>query len=259
MPSRIHCSDSDFSTQANAAQSPFFSRLSPKIRNRIYDLMLGGKYLHVYTHFHGDPKCCLSQVADTDIEIGALGQHFHRGCRNSSASATLQTARPTDINLLRTCRQIHQEAALLPSAKNTFLFGYAATSLNFTRKVLARQRRAITSVAVDEPYYTLHSYCPNSRGLFPKLAGLKRVRITLHILLLQATYTNPSAAQFNMRLGEVQNPLEDRSLARCSIDVAAEHRYGAAGENDAEKRLGSSRKLAHETQTAKLACQREGS
>lgn len=223
--------------------------------------MLGGKHLHVNTHFRGLPRSCI--CPHVSAEFGASGDSSHEDCLalcktfNKSRSGASAKSRTINVNLLLACRQIHREAALIPFTKNTFMFGTAAASLTFIRELLARQRAAITTVVIFEPHWALDTYCSTSRGLFPKLIGLKRVNINLGVLFLHGAPAQPSVHSLGMRLEEVRKALHGRSLAQVIIGVEAVGRYGT--EDDAQKRLEPYQQLARETETAILASQGKGS
>lgn len=226
--------------------------------------MLGGEHLHVNTLLRGVPTCFVCRDGETAI---ALGGECHDDCHlpplespkesGPSASVPSKAVRPIDVNLLLACRQIHQEAALIPFTKNTFRFGTLATSLVFVRELLARQRAAITNIAVLEPYWALHSYCPTRRGLFAKLPGLKHVRISMSVWVEEPTYAWPSVKDLKMRLEEVQKALNGRSLAQLTIDVTVGN-HRRPGE-EILKRLEPYKQLAREAEKAIMMSQVERS
>ena len=77
-----------------------------------------------------------------------------------------------DLRLLRTCRLIHREAALLPFATNTFSFLHCTDLSVLYNLLMPAQRRAITSLVV----YPEANGAPHS-GCHSALNGLKYLTI----------------------------------------------------------------------------------
>lgn len=147
--------------------------LPAEIRNYIWELVLGGEALHVW----GSPPlendnsildilerrrwsasgvwhCCKcfsarhpeQQAEDfkatTDRDGGFEFLEVHDTCREPSLLQYHKVA------LLRTCRQIHSEAALLPFVLNTFLFDNHIQLFHFLRFVTPKQAKAIQNICV---------------------------------------------------------------------------------------------------------------
>lgn len=89
-------------------------RLPPEIRNKIWQYVLGGK---------------LIRVED---------QKGSRYAKFSSSPSEPDNA----MALLRTCRQVYAEAALMPLLLNTFSFDY----ITVVKKLKLRQRKHIASI-----------------------------------------------------------------------------------------------------------------
>lgn len=102
-------------------------RLPPEIRVRIYSLVLGGQRVWIY---HNARRLKWRTPERTRLEAGQSvqpGQYFHRGGNLSHSTAdppisTEPLKHALHLGLLRVCRQIYTETALLPYALNTFTF-----------------------------------------------------------------------------------------------------------------------------------------
>lgn len=114
--------------ERNRAASPLL-RLPPEVRNRIYEFVLGGHRIIVdYTpHDHE----YTTQVEYTHNEHGAkkrietrrLRNHFGGGLKHRIVDDKRDRGSTTlHLGLLRVCRQVYEEAALLPYVLNSFVF-----------------------------------------------------------------------------------------------------------------------------------------
>lgn len=118
--------------ERNYSASPFL-RIPPEIRLQIYGLVLGGQKIWI-----GHRR---SEVDDTR---GWPGQYFHKGGYFYHHTASpFDKANPLDnllnIPLLRVCRHVYTETALLPYKLNTFTFDNDSTRKLFeqsTRKAI---------------------------------------------------------------------------------------------------------------------------
>lgn len=91
----------------------------------------------------------------------------HRHCKVEPVDLPSRCNHP--LALLRTCRQVHNEAALLPFQTNTFSF-LTSTGMNvFLKTLMAVQRRAIVSMVFGSIF--LHS----ARKQVKELVGLKEL------------------------------------------------------------------------------------
>lgn len=111
----------------NYAASPLF-RLPPEIRVRIYGLVLGGKQLWIA---HSDSKVELEKpeknLQPQGPRSAQYGHYRHRCGRSYHFTAdsfawTMPSITVLHLGLLRVCRQVYTETALLPSTPNTFTF-----------------------------------------------------------------------------------------------------------------------------------------
>ncbi|CAE7002197.1 hypothetical protein P3342_001556 [Pyrenophora teres f. teres] len=101
-------------------QSPLL-RLPPEIRNKIWDLALGGMLYRV--------------------------EQIYKPRSYKLKSSPTQLA---GISLLRVCRQIYAEAAMLPILSNTFAFcSFPSTAIRAVRKLKPYQRNQIISAHVE--------------------------------------------------------------------------------------------------------------
>lgn len=93
-----------------------------------------------------------------------------------------------DTSLLKTCRQINQEAALIPFACNTFAFN-DGNALNFfvTHVLRGRQRGAISSLYLDGQMNSYGVYNPRRpkvrAATVDFLKGLRRLHVCLPMFL----------------------------------------------------------------------------
>ena len=99
-----------------------FLRLPPEIRVRIYSLVLGGQRLWIS---HTGSK--LRRGKPGKSQLGPSSEYFNRWGKFGHFTAdALSSINPFSsilhLGLLRVCRQIYTETALLPYALNTFTF-----------------------------------------------------------------------------------------------------------------------------------------
>lgn len=136
------------------SSSPLLS-LPPEIRNRIYVYVLGGNDLHVNIGNHGycgggvkmklkitictavvDEESAATMIRDGEEDTEIADWHDrHHFCKVSSSQV------PYCVSLLRTCSQVHSEAALVPFQKNRFIFEIAEALQSFLRRIMYIQRR----------------------------------------------------------------------------------------------------------------------
>lgn len=145
-------------------------QLPPEIRIRIYGYVLGGRIIHLLLP-PGPYACSLlrhhvcqleaskddnylvcrrkspqhSQLDDPNIPTEYIERHTAAGCAFDSAvgeSALLSLA------LLRTSRQIHKEAALIPFLQNTFTGFQGQAFMAFSNALFLIQKRAVRHIIV---------------------------------------------------------------------------------------------------------------
>ena len=123
--------------------------------------------------------------------------------------------------LLRTCRQVHNEAALLPFQTNTFSFLTISGMNTFLKALVAVQRRAIVSMAFGTMFlHTAHKQ-------LKKLVGLKE--LILFAEMSHYYWDKPAdlseTRQQVMRAVSVFEPL---SLTSATVCIYQETAYGKA-------------------------------
>lgn len=98
---------------------------------------------------------CVAEVSDTEALASAKDQQDredallytkrHRACESGTVTDEAPKLR---LDLLRTCRQIHHEAALLPFQLNTFGFFETRCIIPFLKRLSVGQQRAIATVVI---------------------------------------------------------------------------------------------------------------
>ncbi|KAF2008167.1 hypothetical protein P154DRAFT_568987 [Amniculicola lignicola CBS 123094] len=143
---------------ANAAEPPLL-KLPAELRNHIYELVLGGQYIHVELNQRRHPNPDQSKNLNTDHlqllarELGSpipekeayrrandpsfnqqlpgddrskhwrYGDPFHiENCNHRHERCAVDAPQFLNLGFLRTCSQVHQEAKKLPFTANTFAF-----------------------------------------------------------------------------------------------------------------------------------------
>lgn len=151
----------DYSTKHNR-QSPLLG-LPAEIRNEIWKLVLGGKEYRATSITGGTYKLSSSPLEPTHA-----------------------------MALLRTCRQIYAEAALMPLAHNTMSFEYLSVIKVAINKLKPHQRKNITCIKINllSPncvHQLGPSYIMNKRVSLPRiLPGLKEI----HVRIFKSTAEN---------------------------------------------------------------------
>ena len=144
------------STERNAS-SPFL-RLPPELRLRIYELVLGGQTLHIVENFARRPRerlvllpyLCKEPASEENIQIAfdspdAAWNTPAAPSRHERCYSGWQTPGGLESSLLKTCRQIYNEANIVRYSSNTFSFhaDFPECLKLFYRQVPARYRNAI--------------------------------------------------------------------------------------------------------------------
>ena len=127
------------SMHLNASTSPLLS-LPPELRLRIYDFAIGGRHIWIGKI----PSKSIPPYLPTDREHNdpeeAEAQHFGERLFHVSMSD-----RPTGglhLGLLRLCRQVYTETALLPYSLNKFFFDDNAVRKAFEQSARPGKKRA---------------------------------------------------------------------------------------------------------------------
>lgn len=164
----VDSTDLFLSYEQNATDSPLL-RLPPELRNRIWCMVLGGKTIHVnympsyWSITDGTPRAvhsiCQTSTDDhvfaADIKALEFEEEFtfvHYEDRHQKCQLWGPCTRPLDdlhLGVLQVCRQIHQEAALLPYQDNTFSTWDPDSLTMFLKVLLPAQARAIRSIVLN--------------------------------------------------------------------------------------------------------------
>ncbi|CAK1365954.1 unnamed protein product [Cercospora beticola] len=218
----------------NASESTFLS-LPAEIRNRIYEYAFGGDTQRVRVSSKPGRypvlsarrcKCELSEQQmierykmNGDIEI--FPDHFYGEEKELTDCHICCKDRQHDclnLALLRVCRQVYHEAALIPYSSNEFILDATQYAFSaFTSALLPAQRKAITRVAL------VGDSLPNVQlGYAGTLVGVKSlsVRISLAHAL---TWTAPQGPLWERPPKPTKKALLEgiRPLARFPVDRAS--------------------------------------
>lgn len=172
-----------------------FLLLPAELRNRIYRLVLSNNTIHVEgtranienkyqlvfksckaTTIDYSPLDNLSAAPDRQITPTSADYTKWAPCDSDlfdigEAFCPHDSGVNLDVQLLRVCRQIHSEAALIPYAENRFLFSSGVQSMlcdNLTKKFSLEQRHAIKTVAMLDSEASMQKLVQLTQ-LFPKL------------------------------------------------------------------------------------------
>ncbi|KAK0365200.1 hypothetical protein LTR91_012572 [Friedmanniomyces endolithicus] len=178
--------------EANAVNSPLL-RLPPEIRNRIWYFALGGRTIHICSfnlkgrHHRVYSVCQVPGIDDEfakqivrhnqlsgEAEIFEERDKRHGACHISRAMATTEYASQSSLNVLRTCRQVHVEGALIPFKLNDFDFFDFGDVARFLQSLFQEQAHAIEAI-------TLSCVSPRTTATLGKLVmtrlkGLRQLR-----------------------------------------------------------------------------------
>ncbi|KAK4505835.1 hypothetical protein PRZ48_003800 [Zasmidium cellare] len=132
----------------NSTESPLLS-LAPEIRNRIFLHALGNTTIHVFS----DPKTrrlrhtvCSSDKCDgAPLNYGTKKGILGLPSPDYAYSCTRKDIRGLPLELLGTCRQIYEEAALIPFTTNCFQVD-KESFYDFAYRIMAFQKRAINDM-----------------------------------------------------------------------------------------------------------------
>ncbi|KAK5701337.1 hypothetical protein LTR17_022667 [Elasticomyces elasticus] len=144
----------------NASDSPLLS-LPPEIRTRIWRSLLSGHTVHVdasgidkVQHYVckntiSDYELAQNLKADKETIRFRTYQIHHARCRPANKYVVEDKAESRlHLNALRACRQIHQEAAILPYAENVFAFASNDDLDFFLDTVILEQARALQRIVI---------------------------------------------------------------------------------------------------------------
>jgi hypothetical protein len=129
----------------NSVVSPFL-RLPGEIRNKIYGFIVGDHHLQVgYTpHQHG-----IETIKGKRYRTHVGGGFFNRLAARGKNHHRYQEAQSLHLGLLRVCRQVYGEAALLPYAMNIFSFENDWVMRRCLKTLRPAQKRAMGKLFVQ--------------------------------------------------------------------------------------------------------------
>ena len=114
----------------NASVSPLL-RLPPEIRLRIYKYVLGGQKLWIGYR----PAEYIPALTDWNTQYYADRDIMHNGGGFIHTNNMARSGRGLDLRLLRVCRLVFMETALLPYALNEFRFETQGVRKGFEKRV----------------------------------------------------------------------------------------------------------------------------
>ncbi|OCL03183.1 hypothetical protein AOQ84DRAFT_442893 [Glonium stellatum] len=195
---------------SNAVASPLL-RLPAELRNRIYELVIGGQMIHIHAVrcLCKEPKkyvvkyfigCSTCKLKKSEFEIHSrwlhsnrsnsldTWEHRHEKCEALFCNMNGSRTRIFDLSLLRTCKQLYYETRLLPYSTNTFSFrspkAFGIWALN---QLDVYQRAAVEKIRVeqdlaqppegrDQEWYDIFN-----EHLASHFPGLRTVHISFHV------------------------------------------------------------------------------
>lgn len=172
-------------TSRNAKESPLL-RLPPETRNRIYHFALGGQNIHIRISRQGKDIEVTTCMTALDIDGRAESSErcvFVRGTRRSKyrntphvGSCCARDKSGLDLALLKPCRSVYYEAALMPCTSNTFVPADPKALSKFLSSLKIVQLRAIRRMSLD---FVISAYQKLWRGQCEKLTGLRYLCLEL--------------------------------------------------------------------------------
>lgn len=158
--------DNRISTSRNVLESQLLL-LPPEIRNRVFNYVFRGKTVHVVLVYSYDERAyrtmhhlckmveectpkyrrCEQRAYDPDgilVELSTAyrDEHDEAGCQFDHSGAAPDQDR-ISLELLKTCRQIHKEAAVMAFLHNTFTCNSIFDLSSFLKRLFPVQQRAI--------------------------------------------------------------------------------------------------------------------
>ncbi|KAI9707800.1 MAG: hypothetical protein M1836_000762 [Candelina mexicana] len=185
--------------RVNARASPLLN-LPPELRNYIYELVLGGRLVHIlgessFFQQKFDHCVCDNEVSEQAIYEESMEMiedcpytsrvdscdERHEGCHEDF----YEELGRIDPTILLTCRQVYQEARFIPFATNTFSFNEADHLSQFLSKLFPVQRNAIHGIHIDYILEENASFKPwNDFFTVENVKSLKGLR-RLHLCIEQ--------------------------------------------------------------------------
>ncbi|KAK3725490.1 hypothetical protein LTR37_000460 [Vermiconidia calcicola] len=175
------------------ATFPFLD-LPAELRTAIYHLALGGRIIHVdrgggshEKQSETDARTSVCEASILDKESYALKRlpvDRREGLGNSSRHNACNTpaAKNLPLSFLSVCKQIHQEAALVPFQANRFTFWNRKSLARFLRYLKPKQQNAITAMILYQVHIQSGWESASHRSLkAPRLLGLREVLICVEL------------------------------------------------------------------------------
>ncbi|KAK5712222.1 hypothetical protein LTR17_018035 [Elasticomyces elasticus] len=168
--------------ETNKCDSPLL-RLPPEVRNRIWSLLLGDKIIHIHgSKGSKDQRRFIHSICKTperDEKPASIPNHgvylpHHINCYVPDPGETLPTA-ASALAVLIACRQIHQEAALLPYKLNTFECAKLEVLGPFLQALVPAQAHAIEMLTISD--ISAYSTATFKKLVKTRLRGLRKIRV----------------------------------------------------------------------------------
>lgn len=157
--------------------------------------MLGGNHIHLYLDRRFDTLCrSICRASHTDRQVAQaivaknpldpvrkVRDHHTKCCL---ATATTHSSPLTNLDLLLVCREINNEAALLPFQTNTFICGSSPSLHQFGRRLIPIQKQAVVSIS-------LYATGRLERTQIAKFTGLQHLTVLMEAQAFKV-YRSPS-------------------------------------------------------------------
>jgi hypothetical protein len=204
------CTEIDSRTQSRLLALP------TEIRYQIYELVLGGNWLHVCTEGR-TVRLCLNphrfRLRYQVIKSSPTRQRFtpplawHDEC--FAECAKQETSNPGHLNLLQVCQQVYLEARLVPFSANTFVFEQRLVLERFFivqgwERGLAL-RRVIFMHLLDSDY-GLHHLIPNVR------------HVSMFVLLYRRTDNRTRERSYIRTFAEYRSNIHSLASAKVCLE-----------------------------------------
>ncbi|RMY83760.1 hypothetical protein D0861_07276 [Hortaea werneckii] len=217
----------------NKKQCLLFSKLPSEIREIIWQHVFGGLTIHILDDAL-DHNTCVAKVCrlplDPELEVvrlreGEQNPHHLRHFR-CFEPPDQQSSNPRDqpqglVSVLRVCRQIHDEAALLPFVVNFFSFARFTSLSRFLDRLLPAQVHAIQRLAwLEHSNWSSHWSHAAGIALRRRIPSLSQVVVFVEFrqasveLFLRNGYTRGVRAA---DLSEFLRGLAGGSLAKANV------------------------------------------
>ncbi|KAI7482380.1 hypothetical protein KC351_g5783 [Hortaea werneckii] len=145
--------------QKNKKRCLLFSKLPSEIRDVIWQYVFGGLAIHISDDAL-DYNTCVAKVCQLHVDPELEAIHLRKGEQTPYHVRHLRCFEPPDqqssnpcdqpqalVSILRVCRQIHDEAALIPFIANFFSFARFTSLSRFLDRLVPAQAHAIQRLA----------------------------------------------------------------------------------------------------------------